>query len=385
MSSESSTYQRERRSDCADVLPSGASKAGQSSDGSASAEHKVSRIAELEAENAVLRAQLRQERLMRDSAIDYAIITMDIAGLITSWSLGAERVLGYAECEILGRSGEIVFTPDDRAGGRFTTELCRAIEHGRAINERWHLRRDGTRLWASGIMMPLLDASGRPEGFLNILLDRTEARAAVESSELLMEEMKHRIKNTFSTVQAVATQTGRNAQSTADFLAIFGSRLKALSQSHDLLVRAGWEDAPLRDVIEKALAAYDEDTSRINFDGISVMLAANLVVTVSLAVHELATNAAKYGALSVSGGCVDIVWTVDTASKGPRCISISWSERGGPLVQQPKRRGFGSHLLEKGMSGSTVKLDFNPAGLKCHISLPLGTRNKRLAGSIGGP
>lgn len=147
--------------------------------------------------------------------------------------------MGYAETEILGRSGEIVFISEDRAEGRFTTELCRAIEHGSAANERWHLRRDGSRFWASGMMMQLLDGKGRPQGFLNILRDRTEARAEMERRELLVAEMNHRIKNTFATVQAVAAQTGRYAPAPSDFLAAFGARLMALARSHDVLIRAG--------------------------------------------------------------------------------------------------------------------------------------------------
>ncbi len=125
--------------------------------------------------------------------------------------------MGYTEAEILGRSGEIVFTAEDRASGRFATELRRAIETGRASNERWHLRRDGTRFWASGLMMPLLDADGQPQGFLNILRDRTEVQAAVERRELLMAEMNHRIKNTFAIVQAVAAQTRRHTETAAEF------------------------------------------------------------------------------------------------------------------------------------------------------------------------
>ncbi len=109
--------------------------------------------------------------------------------------------MGYAEAKSLGSSGDVVFTSEDRAAGTFTVELCRAIEHGRVTNKRWHLRRDGTRFWASGTMMPLLDADGTPQGFLNIPRDRTETRAEVERRELLMAELNHRIKNTFSTVR----------------------------------------------------------------------------------------------------------------------------------------------------------------------------------------
>jgi PAS domain S-box-containing protein len=330
------------------------------------------RIAELEAEVRALREQDARARLILDSATDYAIITMDTDGSVTGWNAGAQTIMGYAEAEILGRSGEVVFTSEDRASGKFAAELRRAVETGRASNERWHLRRDGTRFWASGMMMPLLDADGRPQGFLNILRDRTEIKAAMERRELLMAEMNHRIKNTFATVQAVAAQTRRHAGTAAEFQAAFDARLMVLARSNDVLIRADWHDAPLRDVIEGALDAYGGEFGRITVEGPSVLLAASLAMTISLAFHELATNAVRYGALSVPAGRVGVSWTTPPTRKGGSRVDIVWRERGGPAVEPPQRRGFGSQLLERGMpSGGTVKLDFQPEGLECRICLPL--------------
>ncbi len=331
------------------------------------------RIAELEAELRAVREQDARTQLILDSATDYAIITMDADGCVTSWNAGAQNIMGHAEAETLGRSGDIVFTAEDRANGRFTTELRRATETGRASNERWHLRRDGTRFWASGLMMPLLDADGQPQGFLNILRDRTEVQAAVERRELLMAEMSHRIKNTFAMVQAVAMKTRRHTETAAEFGSVFGARLGVLARSNDVLTRADWHDAPLRDVIDSALAAHGDEPGRITIDGPPVLLGANLAVTVSLSFHELATNAVKYGALSVPAGRVEVSWTTSQTRKGAGKVDILWRERGGPAVQPPVRHGFGSHLLEKGIpAGGTVKLDFQPGGLECRMCLPLG-------------
>ena len=223
------------------------------STGLAEGRREARRNAELEAENAALRAQVRQSHLILDSATDYAIITMDNDGCVTGWNAGAQKIMGYTEAEILGRSGNIVFTSEDRVSGKFDAELRRAAETGRASNERWHLRRDGTRFWASGMMMPLLDADGHLQGFLNILRDRTEMRAEMERRELLMAEMNHRIKNTFAMVQAVAAQTRRHTQTAAEFQTAFGARLMVLARSNDVLIRADWHDAPLREVIESVL------------------------------------------------------------------------------------------------------------------------------------
>ena len=268
------------------------------------------RIAELETEIRVVREQSRWARLVRDNATDYALITFDRDGHITSWNIGAQLTVGYAETEVLGRSGQILFTSEDRTAGTFAAELRRAAEAGRVTIERWHLRRDGVAFWASGVMLPLLDAGGRPEGFLNIFRECTELQALAERRDLLMGEMSHRIKNVFSVVQAVAAQTQRHAASAADYHSAFDQRLRALAHSFDTLGRNSWESAPLCDVIDQALAAYRGQNGRIIVQGPSVLLAANQVVSISLAFHELATNAAKYGALSTRLGAVTVTWAV---------------------------------------------------------------------------
>ena len=330
----------------------------------------------LAAENAVLRAQVTRMRHLLNSAVDHAIITMDGDGCITSWNTGAQRILGYQESEVLGRSCEIVFTSEDRTNNRFAVEMRRAIEAGSANNERWHVRRDGTRFWASGTMLPLLDEDGRPVGFLNILRDRTAAQVEIERRALLMAEMNHRIKNTFATVQAVAVQTRRHAPDPDAFQKAFDARLQVLSRSHDVLIKAEWHDACLRALIESALGAYGGEPGRITVEGPPVLLVASLVVMVSLAFHELATNAVKYGALSMPQGRVAVTWTVTPSRHGDSQVSVLWRERGGPPVQQPKRRGFGSQLLEKGLAPGSVHLDFQVDGLECHVRLPIATSSE---------
>jgi PAS domain S-box-containing protein len=140
----------------------------------------AARIAALEAEVRALQEEVEQSRQILGSATEYAVLALNPEGRISSWNVGARNIFGYAEAEILGHSGEIFFTPEDRAEGAFVAELCRALDNGRAVNERWHLRKDGSRFWASGLMMPLVDDEGRPHGFLNILRDGTERQAEAE-------------------------------------------------------------------------------------------------------------------------------------------------------------------------------------------------------------
>jgi PAS domain S-box-containing protein len=336
-------------------------------------ETALRRIGELEAENAALRAETERFRRLLDSAADYAVVTLDLEGQITGWNEGAHAILGYEHGEILGLSGEVFFPAEDRADGVFLKELCRAMEAGRAPNERWHIRRDGGRFWASGLMMPVRNAEGRPEGFLNIFRDNTAARSEAERRALLVNEMAHRMKNVLATVQAIASQTLRHAGVPAAALDTLVRRLIALAGSHDLLTHGGWEGACLADIAQRALSAYGGE-GRVKVAGPPVRLAADAVEVVSLALHELATNAAKHGALSVPDGRVVMSWILRRTAQGSRLVEIDWRERGGPPVAPPRRQGFGTRLLERGLAqklGGTVKLDFKPAGLECCICLPL--------------
>lgn len=330
-------------------------------------------IEELKVENGELRTEAERLRRLLDSAADYAIVTLDGEGRITGWNEGARAILGYADAEILGRSGEVFFPAEDRAKGVFVQELCRAVEEGRALNERWHLRRDGSRFWASGLMMPLRDGDGAPEGFLNVLRDNTAVRAEEERRALRLAEMGHRVKNVLATVQAIASQTLRHAGVPTAVQETLLQRLMALAGSHDLLIRGGWEGASLTDVVERALSPYG-GSDRVMVDGPPARLAADAVEMLNLAFHELATNAAKHGALSVPEGRVEVSWALRRTGRGTRLVEIDWRERDGPPVTPPKRQGFGSRLLERGLAqkvGGTVKLDFRPEGLECHICLPV--------------
>jgi PAS domain S-box-containing protein len=357
------------------------SRPGQRDDGVASPEshtprqpqHAEQRIVELEAENQALKMDADRLRRLLDSAMDYAIITLSLEGRITGWNEGARAILGYGDAEILGCLGEVFFLAEDRAQGIFVQELCRAMEEGRAPNERWHLRRDGSRFWASGAMMPLWGEDGHPEGFLNILRDDTSRRAEEERRALLLAEMGPRVKNVLTTAQAVVMQTLRGTGMPQEVETAFTDRLIALARSHDLLIRGGWEGATLAEVVELALAPYG-GTSRAQLTGPPVKLPANALELLGLAFHELATNAAKHGALSAVAGHVEVLWSLRRVTSSTRLVEIIWREHGGPPVVPPKRRGFGSRLLEQGLAndfGGTVRLDFRPEGLECRICMPI--------------
>ncbi|WP_237180487.1 HWE histidine kinase domain-containing protein [Roseomonas haemaphysalidis] len=337
------------------------------------------RIKQLERENSELRKSLNQaEDLVRVK--DHALIALNLSGKILRWNAGASALLGYADDELLGRSGDILFLPEDRDRGLFLEELRWAIEEGYAQNERWQIKRDGSRFWASGSTTPMLDGDGRPRGFLSVFRDSTAVRTEAEHRELLLAEMGHRVKNAFSTMQAVVLHTLRRGGVSTETQVILDARLNALALSHELLTRNQWHGAALTEVVERALLPYG-DGERGNLKGPLVWLPARAAEMLGLAFHELATNAAKYGALSVADGQVDVSWNLNIAGSGTRLLHLVWRERGGPPATSPTHQGFGLRLLEQGIVqdlDGTLKLAFHPEGLECHLCLPVAPAEQTL-------
>jgi PAS domain S-box-containing protein len=320
-----------------------------------------------------LRSNEQRLQAIMDSATEYAIITFDGDGRITSWNSGAERMLGYSEEEAIGQPGEIFFTPEDRASGHAAIEMTRAREEGRATDERWHMRKDGSVFWGSGLMLPM---EGHPrDRYLKIFRDRTEARRAEQRMRLLSEELSHRVKNTMAVVQSVAMQTLRQSATTAEARDALESRLVALARAHDILTQSRWSGGELRETLEGTLRLILHNEalgSRVHMDGPDIRLGSSALVGLSLAIHELATNAVKYGAMSNDSGRVDIQWEITADS--PQCFRMRWTERGGPPVEAPRRRGFGSRVIEEGLAhefDGRVELKFARAGLECTIQAPL--------------
>lgn len=208
--------------------------------------------------------------------------------------------------------------------------------------------------------------------------DRVHAEA---HQKLLLDELNHRVKNVLATVQAIAAQTLRSSPDPAAFREAFESRLIGLSATHDVLTAANWRGARLRDVIGVEFRPYDE--SRYRLEGPEVELAPGEALALGLVFHELATNAAKYGALSKESGCVEVRWTVEGPATGPARLELEWRERGGPPVTAPERLGFGSRLIERSLRGplqGRARLEYPAAGLRCEIELPLGGQAATIAG-----
>ncbi|WP_181706278.1 sensor histidine kinase [Chthonobacter rhizosphaerae] len=229
---------------------------------------------------------------------------------------------------------------------------------------------DGSRRILSVNAIPVRD-DGAVDGVLAVFDDITKRHQVEQHQRLLINELNHRVKNTLATVNSIAAQSLRSTTDTETAREAFTGRIVALAQAHDVLTRERWEGADLTAVVAGALAPHGAD--RFDVTGVSVRLGPQTALSFAMALHELATNAVKYGALSEPEGRVAIDWRVDGRADG-RYLIFRWRESGGPPVTPPTRRGFGSRLIEQGLSrelGGAVKILFEREGLVCTIDAPL--------------
>ena len=273
--------------------------------------------------------------------------------------------------------------PEDRDSQRQARE--RAIRDGTDLESEFRtVSPEGVVRWILVRGQAVYDEGGSARRMAGVSLDITARKAAEEHQRLLVDELNHRVKNTMATVQSIALQTRNDTGNPGAYGAAFLARLRALGRVHDLLSRVSWEGASLADVVRQTLAphlAAADQIGRLTVDGPDVRLGPNAAVTLTMAFHELATNAAKYGALSVEGGHVDVRWNADD-QRAPRFIEIAWRESGGPSVGVPSRRGFGSRFIERGLArefDGSVELEFAPEGVRCRMRMPLSIKLRMAA------
>ena len=320
-------------------------------------------VAALGQELSLLRARFgRYETALRGSQI--TVYTQDRDLRYTSVS---NPMLGRTVNEILGRTdGDIL--PGD--GGAAVIALKReALASGQPKRIEFSFE-DGSGLrWNDLHIEPLHNEAGGIIGLTCASVDVTERKEAEAHLRLLMRELTHRSKNLLAVIQAMARQTARHAGSIDGFLNQFAARLQALAASHDLLVRESWHGASLREIIEAQLAAhFAGGEGQVEINGEPVTLKPEAAQNLGLALHELAVNAAKFGALSVPGGRVAIDWSLRN-----NAVDLNWREHDGPKVKMRRKKGFGSMVIERNLARSLdahVDMMFDPDGLRCHIVIP---------------
>jgi PAS domain S-box-containing protein len=309
------------------------------------------------------------------------IAEVDEEGRLLRVNETASAITGYSRDELLKMSIFDVTHPDDREWDRDTYRDQAKGKGAGYIVEKRLIRKDGRVIWVDVRSSTVRDATGRFLYGIRVVHEITDRKQAEMRQKLLLDELNHRVKNTLATVQSLATQTLRSAGSPQEFRRTFEARIVALSRSHDLLTRRNWQGADLKDVVSQQLGPYATNLARLTVEGDAVALTPRAALTLSMVFHELATNAAKYGALSTPNGRLEVRWTVKAADPGsadrPDRLRLTWRESGGPPVAPPERRGFGSRLIERSTSelDGEGELAFDPAGLCYRLAIPLTSSN----------
>jgi PAS domain S-box-containing protein len=297
---------------------------------------------------------------------DDAILSKDLNGIITSWNRGAERVFGYTAEEMVGKPIMMLIPADRHDEEREILAKMRRGEHVEHY-ETVRQRKDGSLVDISLAVSPVKDATGRVVGASKIARDITERRQAEARQEFLTREIQHRTKNLFAVVQAVVARSFAGKHTVKDAEVAVMNRLRSLAQTHVMLIDKEWQGADLAEVVRVEMKPYAD---RVHIEGPSLVLTAKAAQNFALALHELATNAAKYGALSNTRGRVHIGWSV-TRSKGSGSFSFRWQERGGPPVSAPAHKGFGSAVLEQVMGeyfDAPPRVDYAVGGVSYELS-----------------
>ena len=444
-----------------------------------------------------------RNQLILDNALDYAILTADMNGLIVSWSPGAEKLFGWKPEEAIGQPLDILFTEEDRMNKLPETRQQMASLHRIDAVERFHQRKDGSTFWASGDLQALYSDDGEQQGFLKIVRDRTdeqrhseslrlseerlrlaqqaagigafeidrdrsmieatpqflkllgfkespelplndfysvivdnpcdiakqmlqtrqdeslithlefqikradtkqlrwigywaeaapkdvgnsmkhrilgvlqdvtERREAQEKQAILSGELAHRVKNILAIVQSIANQTLTEETSMTKALQNFSVRLNALAHAQDILTQGAANSADLQQIVESSLDIHDKTGKRFIVSGPSVSLSPQTALSMALALHELSTNAVKYGALSTKNGVVEISWTIEKNE-----FHFSWREKGGPIVHEPTKLSFGSKLIKRLLPArfnGHADLNYNPDGFSFELFAPKTLEN----------
>ena len=316
-----------------------------------------------------------------DSSHD-AIIGHSFDGTITSWNSGAKAIFGYTALEAIGQPFAIL-VPENQADE--VPQILAKLRRGERIEhfEIERVRKDGSRIDVSLTVSPVRDAGGNIIAASTIARDFSERKRADEHRTVLMAELDHRVKNILMVVTSLVSQTLRSGGTAQNFADEIQGRIQALGRVHNLLNVHGQTFADLRQLVEGELDAYRaRRRDRVVIDGKqSVCLTGRTTQTLAMALHELATNAAKYGALSVDSGRVTVTWQVANSGEHQRLV-LQWTESDGPAVTAPTRRGFGSQLIENILTrelDAHVQRDFDADGIRCTIELPLTSRTGYLA------
>ncbi len=320
-----------------------------------------------------------RERRFNDllDALPAAVYTTDAAGRITYFNEAAVQLWGRRP--LLGTAEWCgswkLYWPDGTPMEHAESPMAVALKERRPVRgfEAMAERPDGTRVPFIPYPTPLYDETGALVGAINMLVDISERKRTEEQQALLMRELHHRVKNTLATVQAIMGSTAQSSETIDDFKNALIGRIASLAKTHLLLSEEG-RATTFANIVHSELDAFDDGSGRrIRISGPNIEIPARLALSLSMAIHELTTNAAKYGALSVYGGKVEVTWTL-LIDATRQVLNFSWNESGGPPVKAPRRKGFGARLLEIVLPAqiqAKADIEHCPEGIRVHFAVPV--------------
>ncbi|MGY8709047.1 PAS domain S-box protein [Bradyrhizobium sp. 18BD] len=297
---------------------------------------------------------------------DDAIVSKNLDGIITSWNKAAERIFGYSASEAIGQPIVLVIPEDRQSEER---EILTRIRRGERIDhfETVRRRKDGSSIIVSLTISPVKDVHGNVVGASKIARDVTEQKRTQEQISILAREAEHRSKNILSNVQAIINLS--QSDTSESLKEVISGRIQAMANVHSLFLETRWIGAEVSAIAKQELAPYlDEHGTRVRMDGLQTVLEPTAAQAIAVVLHELATNASKYGALSNAKGHVRLTWSHSEDGQ----LALRWTELGGPSVNAPQRKGFGSRLIEGTIKplGGKVRFDWRAEGLVCEIAVP---------------
>lgn len=335
---------------------------------------RLFKVAELERSN-------ERFRLVMENAQGFAIILCDPDDIVTDWFPGAAEIFGWSEDEMLGKPMATIFTPADRAAGIPEREIRRARADGKAPNVRWHVTKGGSRVFIDGQTIALRNADGTLRGFLKIGQDLTERKRNEERQTVLLAELQHRVRNVLAVVASLVRR-GDTALPTHEFRDRLSGRIAAMARTQALLTRSAGAGVELEAIVREELASYSAEPGRVAVDGPQITLSPKAAEVLTLAIHELATNAVKYGALMQPDGRIAVTWHLDPRDRQD-WLTLDWQESGVRNAPSPgpSRRGFGSDLIGRRVPyelGGEGELRVAADELRCRIAFPLADGNSIL-------
>jgi len=324
----------------------------------------------------------RAEALLEESEARYRALyddnpsmyfTVVSSGTVLSVNEFGAQQLGYTAAELVGQSVLKVIHHEDHEAARQHLASCTQANQTVSTTELRKVSRDGSIIWVREVARAVREPGQQRTVILIVCEEITERKRVEEQQRTLVAELDHRVKNVLATVQAVAAHTMETSSSMHHFVAALDGRIRSMGSTHELLSHRQWEGIPLAELVERQLAPYTTG-SNIEIAGPEVMLSADAGQTMAMALHELATNAAKYGALSTPRGRISVRWRLGSNGRGPATLKLDWHEEGGPVVTVPGKTGFGTSVVRDLIPyelGGTIDHVLAPEGVRCQMEISL--------------